>query len=345
MTSFYEVGEHSVRQEYKRVEEEDDELNYAVRVAKKLEVKVTRSTREYAEFDLKGVDVSFANALRRIMLSEVPTMAIERVYIEENTGVMHDEVLAHRLGLVPIHADPQDFEELHDPDDATDVNTIVFGLEVTAPPNEYNESNPNEALATSHEPGGARHTTHVTTAFLKWLPQGDQESFLEYAVRPVHDDILITKLRPNQTIALEAHGCKGVGKDHAKFSPVATASYRMLPDVHLPKTISGDRAVALKDRCPMNVFDIEDSGSIVAKRPRDCTMCRECIRVIDGIPFGDDMHNYVKLRRHADHFLFKVETAGQLAPLRILHDALNLLKAKSEKWQTELSLSGGLTSS
>jgi len=345
---------------------------YADVISSKLRIEVTASTDEEVEFELVGVDVSLANALRRIMIAEVPTMAIESVYIEENTGVMHDEVLAHRLGLIPLRVDPNEFEELVDPDDATDVNTIVFGLEVRAPVNELPADAPRRKLDATdavpddeadRRPGGPKHTTRITTADLKWLPQGDQEAFLkDEPARPVHDDISITKLRPGQAVSLEAHGRKGIGKDHAKFSPVATASYRMLPRVDLVQDVVGDRAVALKQRCPLDVFDLEDlvgppasdnsgddsgdgSGGVVqravARRPRDCTMCRECIRVIDDVPFGDDMGDYVKLRREANHFLFKVETAGQLAPLRILHDALAILKAKCDKWQTELELSGG----
>lgn len=92
-----------------------------------------RQTADALEFDVVGVDASIANAFRRIMLSEVllgsvyaavcssfessqrspskvPTMAIEHVYIMNNTSIMQDEVLAHRLGLIPIRADPNDFE-------------------------------------------------------------------------------------------------------------------------------------------------------------------------------------------------------------------------------------------
>lgn len=53
--------------------------------------------------------------------------------------------------------------------------------------------------------------------------------------RPVHDDILLAKLRPGQSIALEAHCTKGMGKEHAKWSPVATAWYRLHPEVVLLK--------------------------------------------------------------------------------------------------------------
>ena len=61
------------------------------------------------EFDIKGIDAPIANALRRIILAEVPTMAIEKVILTQNTSVLADEVLCHRLGLIPIIVDPNMF--------------------------------------------------------------------------------------------------------------------------------------------------------------------------------------------------------------------------------------------
>jgi len=48
---------------------------------------------------------------------------------------------------------------------------------------------------------------------------------------------------------------------HAKWSPVATASYRLLPEIQFTEPIVGDDADELVKKCPMNVFDIEDLGS------------------------------------------------------------------------------------
>ncbi|CAI7751511.1 unnamed protein product, partial [Closterium sp. NIES-54] len=62
-------------------------------------------------------------------------------------------------------------------------------------------------------------------------------------------------------IELEAHAVKGIGRTHAKWSPVATASYRMLPEVVFRKAVEGEMAEQLVAKCPMNVFDIEDMGS------------------------------------------------------------------------------------
>ena len=59
--------------------------------------------------DLISADASFANALRRILIAEVPTMAIETVYVLNNTSIVQDEVLAHRIGLIPIKCDPTQF--------------------------------------------------------------------------------------------------------------------------------------------------------------------------------------------------------------------------------------------
>lgn len=62
------------------------------------------------EFDLIGIHPFLANTFRRLMLSDVPSMAIEKVHIYNNTSVIQDEVLAHRLGLIPLKADPRLFE-------------------------------------------------------------------------------------------------------------------------------------------------------------------------------------------------------------------------------------------
>ena len=61
----------------------------------------------------------------------------------------------------------------------------------------------------------------MTTADLSWQPKGDQETtFADGLPKPVQDDILLVKMRPGQEIAAELHCEKGIGKDHAKYSPV-----------------------------------------------------------------------------------------------------------------------------
>ena len=79
----------------------------------------------------------------------------------------------------------------------------------------------------------------------------------------------------------------------------------------------------------MKVFDIEDIGkgpTATVARPRDCTMCRECIR-------KDDWSDRVELRRVADHFIFSVESVGILPPSVIVREAIRVLQDKAVKYQ------------
>ena len=75
-------------------------------------------------------------------------------------------------------------------------------------------------------------------------------------VLQVHDDILLAKMRPGQVIDLEAHAVKGIGAEHAKWSPVATAWYRLQPEVVLTQQIAGSRAEELVKLCP-GLFELE----------------------------------------------------------------------------------------
>ena len=65
--------------------------------------------QEALEFEMTGIDVPMVNALRRILISDVETMAIESVFYEAYQGVLAEEVLAHRLGLIPLFVDPKQF--------------------------------------------------------------------------------------------------------------------------------------------------------------------------------------------------------------------------------------------
>lgn len=97
-----------------------------------LKIEIQSMNDEQIVFDLIGADASIANALRRILISEVPTMAIETLYILNNSSIIQDEVLAHRVGLIPLNVDPREFLCFEDEEDvATDTNTIVYKLDVT----------------------------------------------------------------------------------------------------------------------------------------------------------------------------------------------------------------------
>ncbi len=68
----------------------------------KTKLEILEITKEKMTFTLEQCDVSLANSLRRIMQAEIPCMAIHNVNVYENTSVLPDEYIAHRMGLIPL---------------------------------------------------------------------------------------------------------------------------------------------------------------------------------------------------------------------------------------------------
>jgi DNA-directed RNA polymerase I and III subunit RPAC1 len=329
-------------------------------------------------FEMIGVDVSFANALRRILISEVPTMAIEMVYMADNTSIIHDEVLAHRLGLVPINVDARffdEFEPLEDivemegqghqdeddqgnavlPENATDRNTIVFTLNVKCSKSEarsnssvFPETEMEDSVQGNTEldeaaalaAAAARlaiqtpdrpYTKHVYSRDLEWVPQGDQEELFS-EIRPVHEDILLAKLRPGQRIDIECHARKGVGKDHAKFSPVATASYRLMPKIEVLEPIYDELAEELVHLLEPGVFSLKKTDKTdppdtrvkaVVTNPYACTMSRNFMR-------NKQLAESIRITRIPNHVIFSVESVGMQSPGVLVAEALRVLQSKCQ---------------
>lgn len=76
---------------------------------------------------------------------------------------------------------------------------------------------------------------------------------------PVHNDILIARLRPGQEIDLTVHCHKGNNsgeRGHAKWSPVATAWYRLLPRIDVLGDVKAEAADRLVRSCPLSCFDV-----------------------------------------------------------------------------------------
>lgn len=80
--------------------------------------------------ELKGIDAALANGLRRIIIAEIPTMAFHKVFLYQNTSVIPDELLVHRLGLLPIKVDSNEFETRKEDQDLNAENSLKFELRV-----------------------------------------------------------------------------------------------------------------------------------------------------------------------------------------------------------------------
>jgi DNA-directed RNA polymerase I and III subunit RPAC1 len=152
-----------------------------------------------------GVDAPIANALRRVLLSEVPTMAIDKTIVYQNTSIVQDEVLCHRMGLLPIVADARNFQYVLETGvEKRDESTVlVFTLDITCTRRKAADGDDvamADSAATAEE--DQYENSIVTSGDLVWVPQGDQAARFtgENIPRPAYDDIVIAKLRPGQCI-------------------------------------------------------------------------------------------------------------------------------------------------
>lgn len=285
------------------------------------DIQISHLAERSANFDLIHIDTSIANAFRRIMIAEVPSVAAETVYVFNNTSVIQDEILAHRIGLVPLKVDPDALTWVDSTQDEkdryTDENTIVLSLDVSCTKNPHPPQG-------STDPKELYRNSHVYAKELKFEPQGRQlEIFKNNPVIPVDPDILLAKLRPNQEISLRAHCILGVGSDHAKFSPVATASYRLMPVIEILEPITGSSAGRFQKCFPTGVIGINENGEAYVQDSRKDTVSREVLR-------HEEFKDKVKLGRKRDHFIFNVESTGAMSPEEIFFKSVRILKNKAE---------------
>ncbi|TFL05973.1 DNA-directed RNA polymerase [Pterulicium gracile] len=283
-------------------------------------LEVQRLSQRSVEFDLVGVDASIANAFRRIMIAEVPTVAIESVYAWDNTSIIVDEVLSQRIGLIPIHVDPRRIDVKSEGDESTDRNTLVFNLDVRCSRNTKAKrgATADSELYINHE---------VLSSHLQWVPQGEQaEVFEADPPRATNPNIVLAKLRPGQAVKMELHAVRGVGKDHAKFSPVATASYRLLPlvvlnpDKPVPKE-SAEKFAACFAPGVIHVDKRSGKVRVEEKNLRKDTVSREVLR-------HPEFEGCVELKRIRDFFLFHVESESAYPPEDLLPEAIQILRGK-----------------
>ena len=160
-----------------------------------MKITVLEKSDEKVKVRLEGISLAYANGIRRIALSEVPCMAIDDVVILENSSIMYDEMLAHRLGLIPLK---------------TDLSRYVL-------PENCNCNNPlgcpkcRVLLVLDSE---------TTTEDTKEILSGELKSE-DPAIIPINPDIPIVKVAPGQKVKLEAYARLGIGKEHAKWQAAA----------------------------------------------------------------------------------------------------------------------------
>ena len=163
-----------------------------------MSLQVIDQNEQKISVKLQGMPLQYANALRRICLNGVPIFAIDTVDILENSSILADEGIAHRLGLIPLK---------------TEFSSIDSNIE-------------SDKVMLTLDSGD---TTETRTIF-----SGDIQS-QDNVIKPISEKIPIVTLAPNQKIKFEAHARLGRGTEHAKWNSanIATLTETDKDDEHI----------------------------------------------------------------------------------------------------------------
>jgi len=275
------------------------------------DIELVRIEDDYLEFYLLNADLSFANSFRRVIIAEVPTMAIDMVNIRANTSPLFDEFISHRLGLIPLNS--------------SSISKYEYSRKCNC--NEFCELC---SVQFSMKEKCIEESMEITTDHIK-------SNNLDSTVFPIknesEDPILICKLRKNQEIDIHMIAKKGIGKEHSKWSPVSSVVMQHVPEIEFFDKMNNLDKLSLDNKkdfvasCPTKVYKLdEQKKTIEIENVLNCTYCEECLVKIDS--FGMDRTKVIRIASKKNKFLFKIESIGSLKVEQIVIDAFHELKSK-----------------
>ncbi|MEM1688940.1 MAG: DNA-directed RNA polymerase subunit D [Candidatus Hadarchaeales archaeon] len=209
-----------------------------------MEIEIVKKDGLKLEFILNGSDPAFANSLRRAAIGEVPTMAVDEIEVIENESPLYDEIIAHRLAMIPLRTPAKGYvlpDECKCGGKGCPKCTVEMSLDVEGP-----------AIVKSGD-----------------IQSSDKE------VVPVSNEIPIVELQPGQRLVLNIYARLGLGKDHAKWMP-GLVFYRYFPVIEVGKECNGCGKCV--EACPREVLAVEEK-ELKVKRLMECILCRACVEV------------------------------------------------------------------
>ena len=274
-----------------------------------MDLKIIDLSDRHGKFVISGVRPDIANALRRCLVTEIPKMAIETVEFHlgpirdedgrefESVSPLFDEIVAHRLGLIPVPTDPELYvnkDECACEGEGCPSCTIIYSL---------NKKGPGDVYSGDLEPLGGQELR-------------------------VKDELIpIVRLGPGQAILAYAFAELGTAKRHIKWQVTSGTNYRYYPTVNVDLAkCEGDLDCIAA--CPRDVLKAVD-GKPAVDDLEACILCRSCEEACDVGAItvsGDDTK-----------FLFEFETDGSLTARQTLNKALEILEQQFEQFREDVS--------
>ncbi|MHA2035585.1 MAG: DNA-directed RNA polymerase subunit D [Promethearchaeota archaeon] len=270
-----------------------------------MDIKVLEKTEQKLVFVVEDISIEMANAIRRIMLSEIPVMAIDEVIVLKNDSPLYDEIISHRLGMIPLTTD-LDTYKLPQDCDCGGFGCPLCQVSLTC-----------EVINTTNAP------LEVYSGDLK---SNDPK------ITPVDSRIPIVKIDKNDQLILEAYAFLGKAKEHVKWQAVSNIFYRFYPEIEFDnnKCAKCSDKCLVSRMCPENLYDFSDGKVPVLIKDywKACTLCKSCEM--------DCIEKAINIRIKDNTYIFSIESDGVLPFNVILQKTFEIFLAKIDEFVERL---------
>ncbi|MDI6916808.1 MAG: DNA-directed RNA polymerase subunit D [Thermoplasmatales archaeon] len=282
-----------------------------------MKIKIMELKDDSMRFLIEDSTPSFVNMLRRTLLNDVPKMAIEDVEFHlgpirhegndyESISPLFDEIIAHRLGMLPIPTD-LDLFTFMDKCKCGGVGcpscTIKYMINKTGPCTIYSRD---------------------LEVVKGWLP-GD-EKLMEDKFKIKDENIPIVKLTDRQALMIYATAQLGTGKKHAKWQAVSGVGYKYYPEIKI-NTEKCDGCGRCVKSCPKNILAFKGK-KVEIKDIEKCSLCSSCEEIC---PSGA-----IKVKGDDSKFIFRFETDGSMTARSAMGAALKTLGEKCREFEEKI---------
>jgi DNA-directed RNA polymerase subunit D len=271
-----------------------------------MSIEIVEQNDHYLQFILSDVSVEMANAFRRIILTEIPVMAVDEVIMLRNDSPLYDEVLSHRLCMIPLVTDLEHYnyqKECTCGGAGCSLCSVTLTCDVT--------NNTDEPII---------------------VKSGDLTSN-DPKIIPVSPNIPIVKLGKNSSLTFEAFAILGKAKDHAKFQSVAAIGYKFYPIISIDDKICEkcvNQCIAA-NYCPKSLFEVSEdvrTNKLSSDFWKQCDLCESCAR---ECPEGAITIEWLK-----DKIVFSLESDGQIPIDVLVKKAWQIFKEKITEFKEQL---------
>ncbi|MFX1467738.1 MAG: DNA-directed RNA polymerase subunit D [Promethearchaeota archaeon] len=270
-----------------------------------MSIEVLEKSDRKLIFVVEGITIEMANAIRRIILSEIPVMAVDEVIILKNDSPLYDEIISHRLGMIPLTTDLETYKL------PRDCSCGGYGCPLCQ------VSLTCEVTNTSNTP---------IEIYSKDLNSNDPK------IIPVNSNIPIVKIDKNDKVIIEAYAVLGIAKEHVKWQAISNIFYRFYPQIDFDDSKCAkcpDKCI-ISRMCPERLYDFSNKKTPILLEDywKTCTLCNSCQK--------DCPEAAIKVQWKENTYIFSIESDGVLPFDTIIEKTFEIFLEKIDEFVERL---------